>query len=262
MPLLEAPARAARGRLACAIIVSLLAALAAVACNQSSGPALPPGRVTCEPLAKLISYRYRAEATLDLAARDPSQEPTDTYPPEPFKFTQAIEGAVLENGRISATELSTGISPAPTSTSVIAVDGKVWVNRGGDTWEPLDVGPGPPPVSYLPLDTCKAIAPDIDVSGETGEPETVGNVASQKYSFDSLSSDLPDRHPNLGPQSDAARLVTEFRGSIWIAEKDRYVTRLDLEGSGEYSNGRTLTLRISYELVDQNDRSIRIEPPD
>jgi len=260
MPVLEALAPSARGRLACAIIVSSLAALAAIGCSQSSGPQLAPGRVTCEPLAKLSAYRFRAEVTYDLAARDPSQEPTDPYGPDAFNLTQSVEGAVQKGGRVEATVRATTAPSTPTSW--IVAEGRAWVDTGNDVWTPVDVGTGTPPVAYLPLDTCMAIAPDIDVSGEIGEAEAVGEVASQKYSFDALASDLPDRHPNLGASSDVARLIDEFRGAIWIAEKDRYITKLDLQGSGDYGNGRKLNVKISYEVFDQNQKSIRIEPPD
>ena len=257
--MLKTPPRAAPRPLVYLVVASLLAGVVWTACGQSSEPELPPGRVTCDPLTELKSYRYRTGVTLDLAARDPSMEPTDGYDPEAFTLDQVVEGAVEREGKIEATARTT--EPAQSETSTIVIEDRAWVSAEGIDWTFIDPTSGAFPIPYLPVDTCNAVAPDIDVSGETGELETVGDVPSRRYSFDSLSSRLPARHPSFGAQSDAGRLVSEFRGDVWIAEKDRYITKLELEGTGSYENGRQLTMKIFYEVFNQNDGSIRIEAP-
>ena len=257
--MLKTPARATLRRLVYLAIASMLAAVVWAACSQSSGPELPAGRITCEPLTNLNSYRYRTEVTLDLAERDPSLEPTDPYGAEPFRLTQVVEGVVQQDGKVEATTRTT--EPAESETSTIVIEDQAWVKPEGFDWIFIDLETSPFPIAYFPLDTCNAVSPDIDVSTKTGQLEDVGDVPSLRYSFDSLSSQLPARHPSFGPQSDAGRLISEFSGDIWIAEKDRYITRLDIEGTGNYENGRPLTLKIFLEVFDQNDNSIRIEAP-
>ena len=253
------PARAARRRLVYLAIASTLAAVVWAACSQSSGPELPAGRITCEPLTNLESYRYQTEVTFDLAERDPSSEPTDPYYPGPFTLTQVVEGVVQRDGKVEATTRTT--EPPGSETNTIVIEDQAWLKPVDFDWVFIDLATSPFPIVYFPLDTCNAIAPDIDVSTETGKLEDVGDVPSLRYSFDSLSSQLLARHPSFGPQSDAGRLISEFRGDIWIAEKDHYITRLDIEGTGTYENGRPLTVKIFLEVFDQNDDSIRIEAP-
>ncbi len=253
------PARAVRRRLVYLAIASTLAALVWAACSQSSGPELAAGRITCEPLTNLESYRYQTEVTFDLAERDPSLEPTDPYDPAPFSLTQIVEGAVQRDGKVDATTRTAAASGSETNTIVIG--DQAWLQPTGFDWVFIDLTTSPFPIVYFPLDTCNAVAPDIDVSAMTGQLEDVGDVPSLRYSFDSLSSRLLARHPSFGPQSDAGRLISEFQGDIWIAEEDRYITRLELEGTGAYENGRPLTVKIFLEVSDQNDDSIRIEAP-
>lgn len=178
---------------------------------------------------------------------------------ESFRLAQVVEGVVQRDGKVEATTRTT--EPTESETSTIVIEDQAWVKTEGFDWVFIDLENSPFPIPYLPLDTCNAVSPDIDVSTKTGQLDDVGDVPSLRYSFDSLSSQLPARHPTFGPQSDAGRLISEFRGDIWIAEKDHYITRLDIEGTGNYENGRPLTLEIFLEVFDQNDNSIRIEAP-
>lgn len=238
---------------------ALAAALVLAACSGGeSGPELPPGRVTCQPLAEMDSYRFTAVSVIDLAERDPSAEPTDGYGPEPFKVTTTVEGSV-KGDRMEAETFVEGISSVPSRTIVIGDN--AWVSSSEGQWTPVDTVPGQQLIAYTPLSTCNAIARDINVSDEVGEPEEVGNEDSDRYTFDALESDFPDRHPNVGGGSDAARLVNEFHGDIWISRDERYITKIDLAGSGNYDNGRGISVSFSYEVFDQGDSSIQIEPP-
>lgn len=234
-------------------------ALVVAACDGGqSAPDLPPGRVTCEPLADLDSYRFTAEAVIDLAERDPSAEPTDGYSPDPFKVTTTVEGAV-QGDRMEAETFSEGLSSVP--SRAIVIGDSAWLSTVEDQWMPVETVPAQQLIGYTPLANCTAIAPDINVRDEVGEPERVGNEDSDRYTFDAFQSDFPDRHPNVGGGSDAARLVNEFHGDIWISQDERYVTKMDLAGSGTYDNGREISFSFSYEVFDQGDSSIQIEPP-
>lgn len=242
--------------------VILAAAVVWAACDGGQASlevTVEPGRVSCEAFHQFESYRYRTEVVLDLEERDPSMEPSDPYGRDAFKFTQVVEGAVQQGDRIEATLESPELEGP--GTSVIVIEDIVWISLAGDwTARPLtEIDAFPIP--YLPEDTCNAIAPDIDVSGLTGTPEMVGEIASQKYHFDAFQSDLPDRHPSFTPQSDAARIVNDYEGDIWIADEGSYVSKLDITGMGTYENGRQLTFSIFLELSDINDDSIRVEPP-
>ncbi len=218
------------------------------------------GRVSCEAFVRARSYYFHTEVTIDQADREPGMDDSDGYREAGFFITQIVDGAFEDNNYEAV------ISALPTSEAqgetVLAVIGDTLfiLTRNGWQTRPLSELETYP-VPYLPSDTCQALAPDLFLSDVASVSETVSGVSAQKYHFDSLETDVPDRHPSFGLQSDAARFVNIFSGDVWVADEGGYIVKMDLSGTGQYDNGRKLTIEISYELSSINDGSIQIEPP-
>ena len=222
---------------------------------------VPEGRVSCEAFQRAGSYRYTARTTLDLEARQPGMDDSDTYRDEEFVYTQVIEGA-YQGGKydsvVSAEPLGSAEQPAP-----IIVAGDMYYVFISGTWNAHPMSDAPNfPIPYLPADTCASVAPDVflDQADSVAEEAVAGEPAT-KYHFDDFETELPARHRSFGPQSDAARLIDSFGGDIWVADEGGYIIKIDITGVGAHPNGRELSVEISYELSAVNDGSIRIEPP-
>lgn len=220
---------------------------------------VPPGGISCDAFALADSYRWNAEVVLDLKPRDPSLPNTDGYGPEGFVATQDLQGAAQAPDRLQATSTSKELNPK--GSSFVRIGATLWFQDSTGAWASRTVSDADFSIPYIPSDTCSAVQPDISLDGLTGAPEMVGAIASHRYHFDSLKSDLPDRHPSFGPGSDVARVVNVYAGDIWVADDGGYISKMDLGGIGRYENGRELVIRVFYELLGVNDGSVDIQPP-
>ena len=218
------------------------------------------GRVSCEAFVRVRSYNYRTDVVLDLAARAPSMDDSDGRRPDAFLHERTIRGSFADGNY--AIVIAAPPGQAASSDTVLTVFEDTAFFLVNDRWtsRPL-AGLQSFPVPYLPSDTCKALAPDLFLSGLASVPETISGISAQKYHFDSLESDLPDNHPSFGAGSDAARFVNVYSGDVWVADEGGYIVKMALSGTGQYDNGRELTVEISYELSNINDSSIQIGPP-
>ena len=220
---------------------------------------VPPGGISCDAFALADSYRWNAQVVLDLKPRDPSLPNTDGYGPEGFIATQNLQGAAQAPDKLQVSATSQELNPK--GSSYVKIGGTLWFEDSAGAWASRPVSDSDFSIPYIPSDTCNAIEPDIRLDGLTGAPEMVGEIASRKYHFDSLKSDMPDHHPSFGPGSDPARFVNVFAGDIWVADDGGYISKMDLGGIGRYENGRELVIRVFYELLSVNDGSVDIQPP-
>lgn len=218
------------------------------------------GRVSCEAFLQARSYNFHTEVTIDLADREPGMDDSDGYRASGFLTTSIVDGA-FEDGNYEVVISARPTSPAQGETVMVVFgDTLFFVLGGGWQSRPLNELESFP-VPYLPADTCRALAPDLFLSDVASVSETVSGISAQKYHFDSLETDIPDRHPSFGPQSDAARFVNVYSGDVWVADEGGYIVKMDLSGTGQYENGRELTIEIAYDLSNINSGSIRIQPP-
>ncbi len=220
---------------------------------------VPPGGISCDAFALADSYRWNAEVLFDLKPRDPSLPDTDGYGAGGFTATQDLQGAAQGPDKMQVTMTSKELNPE--GSSVLRIGNTLWFQTSTGAWDSRPANEASFSIPYVPADTCNAVQPDIHLDGLTGAPELVGQIASHKYHFDSLTSDLPDRHPSFGPGSDAARFVNVYAGDIWVADDGGYISKIDLSGIGRYDNGRELVIRVFYELLGVNDGSVDIKPP-
>jgi hypothetical protein len=254
--------------LALAGLVSVLAA----ACGGGSEPeaegsptpplteedgTLPP----CEAFRALETYRYTVEVTLE--SPDPTENPPEsqltptssvTSPfTEPYLFEYDIDASFVAPDRVQAL-ITSGWLDEP--FGMIDIGGQVWMQTGvGKEWKTFETG-----VPYKPLEICEGVVPTLDLSLVEPQQEKVNDVETLHYSF----SQVPTQQALgkiFGEQSDMAILIKTLDVELWLAEKDRWPARMDIAGSGLYSDGRELRVHILVNVRDANSGDIQVEPP-
>lgn len=250
-------------------VVGLLTTLA-VACGgggESEGEGSPTPSPTgedaalapCNALQALKSYRYSVDLTLespDLAETPAEVRPTPTIVLEPrfdtaVRFDYAIDAAFVAPDRTEAV-ITSGSGD---SFTMIVVGDQAWAELAG-RWQPAQQNDIP----YRPGDICEAVLFDLDLSQIEPQEEKVNDVKSLHYSLSQASA--PQAMAKIfGPGSDMAILIQALDVELWLAEKDRWPTRLDIAGSGFYSDGRELRVDVSIDISDANSGDIRVEPP-
>lgn len=228
----------------------LLPVVISLAC---AGPAalepVGPQALTCDPVEQFERYRYEVGLTLEVSPLD------DPAALAPFRLVMEADGAVQGRDRQQARfhYPEGGLD----DVEIVRVGERYWDNVG--LWAVHDVDPNLPPISYLPLDLCKSLAPDIVAARPSQEREEVNGISARRYHFDALPTQFSGRL--WGSQSDMASFVKEYTLDLWMAEKGTWPVRFQISGSGSYENGQQLSVAVSLELREINDKSIKIEPP-
>jgi len=245
-------------------IVGLLAASAA-ACGgggaeieESPTPPLTgedAALAPCRALEELETYRFtsRLEVKSEKWPTPAEGEPTPVGTPaiDVFEYVVA-EASYQAPDRIQAV---TG--PPGGELPVINIGDERWYQLGGD-WTP---DPRLPPVPYQPTTICRAIFPDLDLSQVEPQQDAMDKVKTLHYHFDDVySEEAIARIPAIGP-GQLSEALKRFQVDVWLAEKDGWPVRVDLHSSGQLSDGREVSLELSTELKDINDKSIKVEPP-
>jgi hypothetical protein len=247
-------------------VVGLLTALA-VACggggeSEGSPTPSPTGEdaalAPCNALEALKSYRYSLDLMLespDLAETPGEVRPTPTITLEPrfdtaVRFDYAIDAAFEAPDRTEAV-ITAGSGD---SFTMIVIGDEAWAELAGQ-WKAQQNE-----IPYRPPDICEAVLFDLDLSQVEPQEEKVNDVESLHYSLSQASA--PQAMAKIfGASSDMAVLIQALDVELWLAEKDGWPTRLDIAGSGFYSDGRELRVHISIDISDANSDDIRVEPP-
>ena len=258
------------------VLVALGLTASVAACNGggdggSSPTAQPTGSATpqptgqaatsaaCQTLASLDRYRYVSNLSLESPEElVPSSEgqptPVATLTREYvglFDFDYNTDASWVAPDRVEAS-----ISAAGSPLNLVIIGDRHWVTLAGE-WR--EVGPEYV-LGYGPLEVCNAIFPEIDLTQAQGEKETVNGVSALHYTF----ADTPTGQAMaaiFGPQSDEAILFQTMNVEVWVAEKDGFPVRMDIEASGLYGDRRELKGQLRIELRDINADDIEVEPP-
>lgn len=224
----------------------------------------PTGQATtsapCQALASLKSYRYVSNVTLEspeeiVPFTEGQPTPVATLTRDfqgPFQFEYNIDASLVVPDRIDAM-IDTGTGD---SSNLIFIGDKQWILQEGQ-WREGGAQYGLP---YKPIDVCNALFAELSLDQAQGEKETVNDVAARHYAF-------PATPPGqavatiFGPQSDMAVLFQAMNVEVWVAEKGGWPVRMDIQGSGLYSDGRELRAHLRVELRDANNKDIKVEPP-
>jgi hypothetical protein len=212
----------------------------------------------CQELEALKTYRYVTEMKLE------SPEPTGTPSPDqptptstitqdftaPFLFEYNVEASVVVPDRLDAYVTGT-TSPM----SIIIIGDQNWINTG-TTW---NESVSPLNVTYRPLDVCKTVLPDLDLSQAQPQPETINDTDTLHYSFSQVSSQATATLFGVGSDMDFLLRILDVE--IWLAEEDNRLVRIEVESSGLYADSRELQLHLVGDVRDADDNSIRVDPP-
>jgi hypothetical protein len=213
----------------------------------------------CQALTSLKSYRYLTNLTLAV--------PEETVPfpegqPTPVStITRDIQGAFYFDYNIDASFIAPDRLDAQISSGttvpfeVIIIGDNHWVLME-EQWR----GSPQTNVAYQPMDICNALFPQLNLDQAQGEKETVNGVAARHYVFPAMPSG-ETMATIFGAQSDMAILFQTMDAEVWVAEKDGWPVRMDIQGKGIYATGRELQTHIRVELRDINNKDIKIEPP-
>jgi hypothetical protein len=255
---------------ALAVAVALLA-VAAAACGDggNGGDASPTGPAAsptgeaglpapCQALASLKSYRYVTEMTLEspVPTGTPSPDqptPTATITRDftgPFLFEYDVEASFVAPDRLEA-----NVTGSTSPMSVIIIGDRNWIEAGAAWRESAS----PINVTYGPMDVCKAVLPDLDLSQAQPQAERRNDVDTLHYTFSQASSDATAEL--FGQESDMAVLLGNLDVELWLAKEDNHLVRIEVQSTGLYADSRELRLRLVDDVAGANDDSIRVEPP-
>lgn len=246
------------------IAAGALMMLIGVACGGGSGgQVVSPstghggGLTACRVLNEL--ERYRFSFSFRLFSPQPERPLDDTEVGNPpfalvpnaptFEFSQEYEGSVVSPDRTYLVIKGRG-QPALEFTYI---GDKAW-SKLEDQWVPA---PGAA-VPFPPGRVCDAVMSDPDFGGLVPVEEQLNDVATSRYQFERVESDIAG--DLLGAESDMGRLNEVYELDIWLTE-DGWPARLKISSEGTYPSGRTLLIELTLEIKNVNDKSIKVEPP-
>ncbi len=234
------------------ILAGALIVLAAFgACGGDDSAVATPGPLVCDTLLQ-GSYHYIVHTT-EGADNVPGTPAPSASPALPAAtFTSDIQGAV-EGAKFDVTVRNTvgGQSSEHEAIDLGSGEGYLNLKDFGQGWQKQDTSKNPIVVAYKPADLCSALGPDVDTSKlASGQAEAVNGIASQRFALQGFATQFFARDPDFGPASDAARYIHTVDGTIWVANKGNYVSKLDISGAGQYPNGQTLSVKLTLEVSD------------
>jgi len=244
-----------RGAAVPMILVSLL-----TACGGDGGPAVLPekGAEVCDQLDATERFRY----TFNYVLESPQQEsPPDDLagadyavkPSQPdFLFTLTHTGAFLQPDRMDF-EIST--TPSEPTVRTIRIGENQYYFLGGN-WQAANE---PPAFPFTPANVCDAIVSPLDLAGQTGNLESVGDTEARHFRIE--AAPLAASSQLLGTASDMGRLLKSYDVDVWLSVKEARLVKVEAVSTAPYPYGRELSVKMVLEISSYNDKDIEIEPP-
>ena len=214
-------------------------------------------QVNCFPLESgLTSYRFSSTVQL---VTEGGEDASDADASPGLDVTTQVIGEVRRPDRAKAVT-SYSESLGSEDLSVVVIGDTRWTLLGSD-WSRTSISDSdPPPIQFLPATLCRAIVPDIDITGVHASPGRAGDIDTRRYHFDSLASDFISRLPEREGGDDAMYVKTLIV-DLWLT-KDRWPARMEIRGTGAYPDGRSISADFLMQVTDPNDEEIQIEAPD
>jgi len=243
--------------------------LSAVACGGGDEPSGSPtpaataeeaALAPCQALDRLERYRYTS--LLRMESPEPSGE-TPAAPRETplaprtrnyagdFLFEYKMDASFVAPDRTEVViDAGTGVESV-----IIAIGSDVWTSLG-EGWTVANTSIPP----YRPDIACYAVLPQLDLSTAQPVAEKIDDVDALHYSFSGVAAG--DSMQNIfGSGSDMHLVVQKLSVDVWLEEEDSWPARIEIRGSGYYSDGRELRLELVTNVTDKNSKNIRVEPP-
>jgi hypothetical protein len=240
-------------------LLTLMAVLAAVIVGCGGSATFQPGPLTCDPLVN-ESYRFKSHVTLSVDQAPGSPSPSTAPLHTPLTLNSDVNASV-KGGAIDASYTNTLAGQVPTNFEVIQLDPSNAYTNHGAGWIKNDTSVRPLPLPYRPVTFCQALSGDIDLSKLSARPaEDVNDVSSFPYDFQIPSTQFFASEPDFGSGSDEAVYVKTLSGTVWVGQKNGFVTKLDMSGEGQYENGQAIRIAVSFEILDIG-QSVQIAVP-
>ena len=236
-----------------AFLLLLAAAVVLAACSGGGSSQ----EVSCVALSSFRSYRFEAVGISEVK-ESPEPSPIVAAPFPPFRLVVEVEGETQGADTIDAL-VRQGDGEGFQERRTIVIGQKIWTLLG-DRWLENERTTSQLPIPYVPVDTCRAIAPDLKLADLPSTAEDVNGVASLHYQLE-LPNMFFARHPNFGPSGDTARLIESVAVDVWIAEGANYPVKVGVVGTGSYPGGSELRAEVGYEISDISSSDIEISPP-
>lgn len=256
--------------LVCLLLALTVVIVGAMACGggeegPSGSPSVSPSAeepalAACQALNDLERYHYVSYFKME------SPEAFEETPAQPHEtplrsITRPFAGDFLFEYKMDAffvapdrTELvidaGTGVE-----LGMIAIGEDVWLNLDG-AWVEADA-PLPP---YRPDRVCFAFVPVLDLSTAQPEVEKIDDLNTIHYALEEVVAGDSMR-TMFGSGSDLHLVVHKVSVDIWLEERDKWPVRMEIRGSGFYSDERELRMELVIDVTDVNSEKIRVEPP-
>jgi hypothetical protein len=227
------------------LLIAALAAAGALfaACGGDSAVS-KPGPLTCDTFAN-DSFRYTVHVFKQVG-NSPDPNVPDYY------LKSDIQGSYQGGKAFDATvDNADGVNVG--HTEIIQLDdGSGFTNTRNKGWVAAEnTAARPLPLRYRPADLCTALSPDVDTSTLSSVAvEDVNGVSTHKYTLTNVPSEFMARIPDFGSSSDIGANVKVLSGTVWVAEKGNYLSKLDISGTGQGADGTTYSIQMTFEVSD------------
>ncbi len=202
------------------------------------------GAEVCSELNKMDRFHY----TFRYVIESPKQEnpPDDSargdygIPPSnsDLHFELQHDGTFMQPDRADY-ELSTPGQPA---IRTIRIGQSEW-HLLLDQWVPPSQ---PSDFPFFPPLICDSVVSPLDLSGQTGVPETVGDIQTRHLHL--VAAPIPASAQVFGSGSDMGRLLTNYDVDLWLNEKNAHLVKVQAVSKANYPYGRELSSTIVLEI--------------
>jgi hypothetical protein len=228
---------------------------------SGSPSAEEPALAACQALNDLERYHYVSYYKLE------SPEALEETPPQPHAtplrpITRPLAGDFLFEYKMDAffvaPDRTEVVIDAGTGAELgmIAIGEDVWLTSDG-AWVEAANAPLPP---YRPDRVCDAFVSLLDLSTAQPEFEKIDDLNTIHYALEEVVAQ-DSMKAMFGSGSDLHLVVHKVSVDIWLEERDKWPVRMEVRGSGFYSDERELRMELVIDVTDVNSDKIRVEPP-
>ncbi len=241
--------------------LSLLLLSLIVACGGDSAPAAIPasGATVCEGLKKAERFRYVFTNSIESPRQpNPDESVQSEFVNQPgspdFKLSLQYKGVFVAPQSLDY-ETSVLEQAGQSPLHKIRIGENEWVFLSG-SWQGVK---SPQPFPFAPLNVCDLVVSPLDLSGQAGESDSVGDTSARRIHLSQASLDVSSQL--WSPASDMGRLLKSFDVDVWLSEEKARLLKVEAVSKANYPFGRELSMRIVLEIGPYNEKGLEIEPP-
>ncbi len=192
------------------------------------------------------SYRYRGTVQAQL--------PED----QGGGFLNSLGDVTFEGEFVAPDRSHTRLSAQAQTFEVVTIGADAWVRFGNGPWSQAGNNSGPFSV-FSPGGICRDVLSSLDGAGVTPTRETVNGVPALRYDFDKQAIGRLNLFGGRDTSAVTQVLPDNTNLTVWLTEKDRWLTRFSLTGSQQGVNATSIAVDLN--VTDFNDPTISVEQP-